>query len=285
MTSTTSVGTSRLDLYVEQYGEGPDVLLIGGLGDPIESWQYQIDGLSGHYRITAFDNRGMGRSPLPDGPLTIPSMADDAADVLRSLDIGSTHVAGFSGGGVIAQELALRHPDLVRSLVLMSTWARPDDYWHALTRSWRWMVESAPDERTFLESFFVWVYTHRAHEDGTVARVVEETLDFPHNASVEAIQRTIDALAVHATAERLHQVSVPTLVLAGGADLISPPMYGRQVADRIPDATFEVMAGEAHQPFQEVPELFNARVDAFWREVDSPAAVTQAVRVSADPAP
>ncbi|HSE09620.1 MAG TPA: alpha/beta fold hydrolase [Nocardioidaceae bacterium] len=269
MTITNHIRAGALDLYVEQYGEGPDVLLIGGLGDPIESWQHQIDGLCDRYRITAHDNRGMGRSPLPDGPLTIPSMAADAADVLRSLDIGSAHVVGFSGGSVIAQELALRHPGLVRSLVLMSTWARPDNYWKAMTRSWRWMVASAPDERTFLESFFVWVYTHRAHEDGTVAQIVEETLAFPHKASVEAIQRTIDALAVHETADRLHTLDTPTLVLAGGDDLITPPVYGHQVADLVPGARFEVLAGEAHQPFQEVPAAFNARVDEFWCEVDS----------------
>ena len=268
MTITTRIDTG-LDLWVEQYGEGPDVLLIGGLGDPIESWQSQIDGLSDRYRITAFDNRGMGRSPLPDGPLTIPSMAEDAADVLRALEIESAHVTGFSGGSVIAQELALRHPDLVRSLVLMSTWARPDSYWRAMVESWRWMAEFAPDERSFLESFFVWVYTHRAHEDGTVAQIIDESLEFPYPASVEAIQRTIDALLVHETADRLHRVTAPTVVLAGGEDLITPPQYGRQVAELIPGATFEVLEGEAHQPFQEVPETFNARVDAFWREAEA----------------
>jgi pimeloyl-ACP methyl ester carboxylesterase len=268
MTITTNHVDTGLDLWVEQYGAGPDVLLIGGLGDPIEAWQPQIDALSDRYRITAYDNRGAGRSPLPEGELTVPSMADDAATVLRALDIGSVHVAGFSGGSAIAQELALRHPGLVRSLVLMSTWARPDNYWRAMFGSWRWMAESAPDERSFLESFFVWVYSHRAHEDGTVAQIIEETLAFPHNASLEAFQRTIDALVVHDTADRLHQVRVPTLVLAGEADMITPPLYGRQVADLIPGATFEVMAGEAHQPFQEVPEVFNARVDAFWHETE-----------------
>lgn len=259
----------ELDLHVEQYGAGPDVLLIGGLGDPIEAWQSQLDDLADRYRITAFDNRGAGRSPLPDVPLTIPSMADDAATVLRALDIESAHVAGFSGGGVIAQELALRHSGLVRSLVLMSTWARPDSYWRAMTTSWRWMAESAPDERTFLKSFFVWIYTHRAHEDGTVARIIDETLAFPYNASVDAIQMTIDALSSHETADRLHQVTAPTLVLAGDEDITSPPRYGRQVADLIRGATFEVLPGEAHQPFQEVPDVFNARVDAFWHEVEA----------------
>ena len=101
----------ELDVWTQQVGEGPDVLLIGGLEDTVESWQFQLDGLSDRYRLTAFDNRGAGRTEMPDGPVSVEAMADDATGVLRALDISSAHVAGFSGGSIIAQELALRHPD------------------------------------------------------------------------------------------------------------------------------------------------------------------------------
>ena len=73
------VRAGDIDIYVEQVGEGPDVLLIGGLSDPVESWQPQLDGLSDRYRLIAFDNRGAGRTPLPEEPLSVPMMADDAA--------------------------------------------------------------------------------------------------------------------------------------------------------------------------------------------------------------
>src|SRR5919206_5348148 len=94
-----------LDIYVAQVGTGPDVLPIGGLGDTVESWQFQLDGLADRYRITAFDNRGAGRTSMPEGPVTVEAMADDAAGVLRAVDVESAHVAGFSGGSHIAQEL------------------------------------------------------------------------------------------------------------------------------------------------------------------------------------
>lgn len=264
-----SIAANGLEIYTEQVGQGQDVLLIGGLGDTVESWQLQLDGLADRYLLTAIDNRGSGRTTPAGAPVTVEAMADDAAGVLGALGIGSAHVAGFSGGSVIAQELALRHPQLVRSLVLQSTWAKPDPY----LRSWglyvHWLLEAAPNERAFLQAFFLDIYTARAHNDGTVDQIIEEVLDFPYKQSPEDTQRFLSAFMEHDTTARLPQVSVPTLVLAGGRDPSSRPELGRRVADLIPGARFEVMPEEAHQPFQEVPEEWNARVDAFWREVEA----------------
>jgi len=261
------VRAGGLNLWAERRGTGPDVLLIAGLGDPAEAWQLQLDGLTDRYRLTAFDHRGAGRTPLPAEPFSVATMADDAAALLRALEIPAAHVAGFSGGSVIAQELALRHPQLVNSLVLISTWARPDPFMRAVADFLRWLPESAPTERAFLEAFYLWLYTPRAHADGTVEKIIDEALAFPHKPSTEAIQRSLDAFLAHDTTGRLADIAAPALVLAGGLDMITPPRFGRAVADGIPGAHFEVLAEEAHQPFQESPDLFNARVDAFWQEV------------------
>ena len=123
---TTSIRSGDVDIWVEDTGDGPDVLLIAGLGDPIEAWQLQLDGLTDRYHAIAYDNRGVGRTPLPDAPFSVATMADDAAAVLRGLGIGTAHVAGFSGGSVIARELTRRHPELVKSLVLVGTFAHWD---------------------------------------------------------------------------------------------------------------------------------------------------------------
>jgi pimeloyl-ACP methyl ester carboxylesterase len=272
MTITTDiqrlVTAGDLDIYVEQVGQGPDVLLIGGLGDTVESWQFQLDGLADRYRLTAFDNRGAGRTAMPEGPATAEAMADDAAGVLRALDIPSAHVAGFSGGSIIAQELALRHPELVRSLVLQSTWPVPDPYLRRWMQFVHWLVEVAPSERAFLEGFLLDIYTPRAHNDGTVDQIIEEVLAFPYKQRTEDVQRFLDALIVHDTSDRLPQIAAPTLVLAGGIDTTSRPELCRAVAELIPGARFEVMEGESHQPFQEVPDDWNGRVDSFWRQVE-----------------
>ncbi len=267
--TTTTTTIDGLGIWVERRGSGPDVLLIGGTSDTVESWQPQLDGLADRYRVTAHDNRGAGRSPLPDGLLTNAGMADDAAAVLRALGTPAAHVMGFSQGSCIAQELALRHPTLVRSLVLVSTFSRPDALLASQLRFWRWLAEAAPSERQFLEAFLTWIYTPRAHAQGVVEAIVDEALEFPHPQSLEGFQAQVAACLAHDTTDRLHLITAPTLVLAGEYDLITPPRLSRAVAAAIPGARFEMLPEEAHQPFQEIPDAFNARVDAFWSELDA----------------
>ena len=95
-------------------------------------------------------------------------------------------------------------------------------------------------------------------------------LAFPHKQAPEDVQRFLGAFFDRDDpSDRLRQIAAPTLVLAGGADMTTRPPLCRAVAELIPGARFEVMEEEAHQPFQEVPDEWNARVDAFWRELEA----------------
>jgi pimeloyl-ACP methyl ester carboxylesterase len=256
------------ELWVEQRGRGPDVLLLCGLGDPIEAWQPQLDTLADRYRLTAFDNRGVGRTKLTAKGSSMVTAADDAAAIMRALDIPRAHVMGFSGGSAMAQELALRHSDRVRSLVLVSTYARTDAYARSMFGFWRWLATSAPSERAMLEAFFLWIYTPRAHENGMVDELIEGTLAFEHPQAEEDFIAQLDACNTHDAFDRLPEITAPTLVIAGGVDITFPVRFGSEVASRIPGAELDVLEGEAHQPFQESPNDFNARVEAFWRRLD-----------------
>jgi pimeloyl-ACP methyl ester carboxylesterase len=265
------LAAGEVELWVERRGTGPEVLLIHGLGDTAEAWQRQLDGLADSYRLTAFDNRGAGRSSAPDGPLRVEDLADDAAALLRALDVPAAHVAGYSGGSIVAQELAIRHPELVRSLVLQSSWARLDAYVRRVLDFFRWLPGAAPSERAFLEAFYLWFYTPRAHADGTVDKLIDAALAAPAPQSPDVVERTLEAFYSYETYDRLPRIAAPTLVLSGGLDLTTGPRFGRVVADRIPGAVFEVLPEEAHQPFQEIPDRWNTRVDDFWRAVDGRA--------------
>lgn len=252
-----------------QTGTGPDVLLIGGLTDVVESWQPQLDALADRYRLTAYDNRGFGRSsmPRPGEPLSMATMAQDAIDLLDHLGIEEAHVAGFSGGGAVAQHVAVHHPERVRSLVLNGTFAYMDEVMVRLTDMWRRMIAAAPDERTLLRDFFAFIYSPAAHESGWVDAVIEDALQFMAEPAPDAFERSVDAYQGHDARDGLTQLSIPALVLAGELDLACPPRVCKQVADLIPGAQYEVLSGAGHQQFQEDPEDWNARVDAFWKSV------------------
>ena len=115
-------------------------------------------------------------------------------------------------------------------------------------------IAVAPSEREAIEAFFLWIYSARAHEDGTVAQIVDAALEFPHPQPIEGFHRQLDTWSRHDTWDRLPGIAVPTLVVAGDEDRITPPRMGRVVAERIPGAEFVLLSGEAHQPFQERPE-------------------------------
>lgn len=273
MSTTTTHETSATlrtesGIWVETRGDqGPAVLLIAGLGDPLEAWTFQLEHFAATHRVAAFDNRGVGRTIPTAGALSVAAMADDAVEVLDTVGHDTAHVIGFSGGSVIAQELALRHADRVESITLVGTWARPDRMFAAMADAWRWMARLAPSARAFYEAFFAWVYTARAHDTGFVDAVVEEALAFPHPQSVDAFLAQLDAFVAHDALDRLPDIDVPTLVVAGGLDLICPPRLGRTVAAAIPGARFELFPEEAHQPFQESPESFHRVVEEFWAAI------------------
>ena len=263
---STSNMTSGVELRHIRQGSGPAVLFIAGLGDPAEAWQAQLDGLEDRYTVIAFDNRGAGTSPLPtDTPLTTASMADDAAQILRGLGVERAHIAGFSGGGMVAQELALRHPELVRSLVLNGTFARFDALARRQVACWRWIPEHAPSDRAFLELFLTFIYTNRFHASGRVDEIIDEMLADPHAQTVEGFHAQIDAYAAHDARDRLPAIDVPTLVLSGSEDLNAPRRLGDEIASLIPGARHVIIEGGGHQPFQEDPEHWNGIVEAFWR--------------------
>src|SRR5215218_2271434 len=113
------VQVGDIQINYEERGAGEPLLLIMGFGGSLAGWRPEfLDGLARSFRVIAFDNRGTGLSDKPEGSTTVAQMADDGVGLLDALDIPRAHVMGISMGGMIAQELALRHPERVVGLVL-----------------------------------------------------------------------------------------------------------------------------------------------------------------------
>jgi len=262
-----SVRANGIELWVEQEGEGDDVLFISGLADEGACWVDQVAGLRDRYRVTTFDNRGVGRSATPPGEYRIADFAADTAALMDVLGLEQAHVVGSSMGGAIAQEVALGHPGRVRSLVLNGTWCRGDRFLHEIVRNWIWAAQKADSIRDFLVGVNLWCFAPRIWNEGIMDGWLDAAVASPYQQSVDAFCRSADALLHHDTADRLGAITAPTLVTVGELDLVLPERYSRAIAERISGARLTVIRDAGHQPFQELPAKYNRLLAEFWASV------------------
>jgi pimeloyl-ACP methyl ester carboxylesterase len=252
------VGDHRVNY--EEHGEGVPLLLVAGLAADHRAWGRQVEAFSRHYRTIVFDNPGIGQTEGPDVPLSTALLADVAAGLLRRLGIDGAHVVGASMGGTIAQELALRHPELVRTLSLHSTWGRADNHLAAVMRSWQTSARALPFldlcRQIWLWTFTVWFYNDRGDELRELERLVAAEPDLQ---APEAFCRQADACIDHDALDRLGQVRVPTYMSAGDRDALTPAHHAYRIKERMPEARLRVWQQMAHAPFAEIPDEFNAR--------------------------
>lgn len=260
-----TTAANGVDLWVEQEGEGDDVLFISGLADEGACWVDQVTGLKDRYRLTTFDNRGVGRSSTPDGPFGITDFAADTAALMDALELERAHVVGSSMGGAIAQELALAEPQRVRSLVLNGTWCRGDRFLHEIFRNWMWSAQKADSIRDFLVTVNLWCFSPRIWNDGIMDGWIDEAVASPYAQSVDAFCRSAQALIEHDSADRLGAIDAPTLVTVGELDLALPVRFSEELVRRIPGSRLKVIPEAGHQPFQEVPDDYNRLLSDFWQ--------------------
>ncbi len=243
-------------LHYIREGEGEPLLLIQGMSGNHLHWGEDFLGLlTPDFDVIAYDHRGIGRSDRVDAPFTIPDLADDAAGVLDALGIESAHVLGISMGGMTAQELALRHPERVRTLALGCTYAGGAD---------SAMTDPAVVQR--LGELFMTGRTEEALRYGFEVNVSPDFAQDPDNfelvqriaselpASLDILMLQVQAIAAHDTSDRLHEIDVPTLVMHGTVDQMLPVSNAQAIASRIPGARLEIFEGVGHAFWWERPE-------------------------------
>jgi pimeloyl-ACP methyl ester carboxylesterase len=256
--------------HYETTGEGPAVLLINGLGSPSAGWALQVKALAPHFQVVTFDNRGVGETDLPpDAVYTTAQLADDAAALLRQLKIDRAHVIGASMGGTIAQEMALRHPKLVRSLVLACTWVTADARFLHTVEAWAALAHRVPIDERYRNVIYPWLYSpgfFAVRQNIEIA--FQRSLAYPHQTKPEAIDRQARGIiAWNGTrAKRLSDIKAPTLVLVGKDDILTPPSFARDVAKGIKKSRLVVLPG-GHGFFLEEADLFNRTVLRFLKGV------------------
>jgi pimeloyl-ACP methyl ester carboxylesterase len=243
--------------YIEA-GDGPPLVLVMGLGADHTAWGLQIPAFAQRYRVIAFDNRGVGQTDQPDLPYSTRGMAEDAVGLMDALGIDRAHIAGASLGGMIAQEVALNHPDRVLTLQLHCTLARPDPYLLALGRTWRHLRVVLSREE-FVRAIMLWLFSPAtfAERPDVVEATVQAVLANPYPQSQAGFARQTEAVGGHDTLDRLDQIRCPTLITVGTEDTLVAPRFSEVLLDRIRDAEYVAFPGLAHGHFLEEPAGFN----------------------------
>lgn len=230
---------SALNYVVE--GEGSAVLLLHPVGLDLRMWEPYARLLRRDHRVARVDFRGHGRSPLGDASFGLPDLADDVAGLSSELSLGPAHVVGVSMGSMTAQYLAIRHPHLVRSLVLASTAGDLSARARAASRARAQAARTGGMGAVLEETVQRWFLPHE--RESAPAREIENTLC---KLDPGAWAHGWDAISQLSTVADLPSIQVPTLVMTGDQDVATPSAAGRQVAASIPGARFVDVENGSH---------------------------------------
>lgn len=269
-------GPSALVSY-RRWGDGPGVLLIQGVGVIGEGWRPQIDGLCDRYTTISFDHRGLGATVLGSAPLTIESMALDALAIMDAERIERFHVAGYSMGGLIAQEVALRAPARVKSLALLCTFARGKQATRPTPAIILIGLRTRVGTRAMRRNAFLELVMPPALLATSDRAQLAETLrplfgrDLADQPPI--ILKQLAAMAKYDASGRLGQLAhIPSLVMSAELDRLALPSFGRELATAIPGARFVELPGAAHGVPLYAPGEVNALLANHFAAADGAAA-------------
>jgi pimeloyl-ACP methyl ester carboxylesterase len=245
------------EINYERGGAGEPLLLIQGMSANHLAWgQPFLSDLEGSFDCVAFDNRGIGLSAPATEPFTIVELAGDTASLLDALEWESAHVLGISMGGMVAQELALAHPDRIRSLTLGCTYCGGPGSQLMGPADFQGLVEamaSGDRHRVYRAMWELNLSPGFRTEESRYAEFVAMAEELP--APRETIGWQVQAIALHDTSARLPDLTLPTLVVHGTVDRVLGVANGRQIGALLPDpnARLEILEDVGHMFWWEQP--------------------------------
>ncbi len=254
-----TISVNNTQLYYKERGSGDPLLLLHGLGSSAHDWQLQLNAFALHYRVIAPDMRGHGRSDKPRGPYSVPLFAADAAAFMRALNLPPAHVVGLSMGGMIAFQLAVDAPQLLKSLVVINsaselvprTWAEKKDLFTRL------LIAHLMGMRKMGQ--FLGKRLFPEPQQAELRRIFAKR--WAQN-NKRAYLASFHALIGWSVTERLEKIQCPTLVVAGDMDFFPLP-YKREYTAKIPRAKLVVIPNSRHATPVDQPEKFNAVLKTF----------------------
>ena len=250
----TNVGDLSMEYYIE--GQGPPLFIIMGLGGQSSSWgEPLLQGLQRHFSTIRFSNRGTGGTDKPAGGYTIRQMAEDAAGLMEAIGQEQAHAFGISMGGMIAQELALNHPERVQGLGLGCTTCGPA---HSVpvpaqTLAQFGQIMQLPMEERIERFWEITVTPEFKKERGDfLKRILQLGMATP--TPIETFGLQFAAIQAMDTYDRLPQITSPTLIIHGDRDILVPVENAEILHERIPGSRVRIVQGTGHCFFWENPD-------------------------------
>ncbi|HTA15939.1 MAG TPA: alpha/beta fold hydrolase [Solirubrobacteraceae bacterium] len=248
--------TGDIELSYDRRGDGPPLLLIMGMSGTKHHWGEQVlEELRRDFDTIVYDHRDAGDSTKTGEPFTIAQLAEDAAGLLRALELDSAHVMGISMGGMIAQELALSNPELVRALTLGCTYCGGEGSMltsEAVLRKIMEGMSSGDRERAIRTGWEVNVSPSFAANEEAYAKFLQNGLRY--GVAVPVIMEQMRAITGHDTSARLPGLQPPTLIVHGTLDQMLPVENAHMIAGLIPGSRLEILEGIGHMFFLEEPQ-------------------------------
>lgn len=245
-------------IFYQVRGQGDPLVLIMGFGADGNVWEKHVAEYEKHFTCYLIDNRGVGKSDQPEGPYNTAMMANDTIAMMDHAGIDQARVAGISMGGAISQELALNHPDRVRSLALISTWPRFNNYAKTVYENLKKLrVTSEPS--TFMELLQLWIFAPPYYKDGMddLREGQKGAATNPNPQSRDGFEGQLDACIHHDTVDRLSQIDKPTLITVGDMDIFTPPAFSKVLHEGIKGSEYVSFPTGGHVHHWEDLERFN----------------------------
>ena len=263
------------ELYYELHGRDrpdPPLVLLNGAGGSCRGWlALQVPEFAAARPTLILDYPGVGESEPYPGNFDVATLARSVAGLLETLALRRVSVLGTFLGGMVAQELALTFPERLERLVLVGTWARADAKRQLLLSHWQELARAGLPIEVMVRHRLLWTASDATLEQGDLIDSMLEPLrrEGPPLAP-ECFARQCQACREHDALDRLHRLALPTLVVCGRDDQLTPPHFHRQLADEIPAARLVTFARAAHLLMVESAESFNRAVLEFLEEPASP---------------
>jgi 3-oxoadipate enol-lactonase len=250
-----------LEVYYGDVGDrrALPVVLIHGFPFNHAMWQPQIAVLEKRFRIIAYDLRGHGKSSVGDGQYTIEFYVDDLISLLDHLKVERAVLCGLSMGGYIALRAVERNPERIVGLILADTQAKADTNEAKLRRAASIRAVKTSGVKAYAEGLLKALFAQQSHATRTDA--VDAVRNMIESSSPLGISGALLALAARTeTTEALSSIRVPTLILVGEHDTLTPISASQEIHDKIPNSEMHVIRDAAHMSNLENPEAFNGHV-------------------------